>query len=316
MNREHHEGISRRTFINTVVGGAGALAVLPTLGCATTSGTPAPRDLNPFQLVPLGKTGLKVSLLGMGTGMKGWNRQSNQTRLGAEAFETLVRQAWEKGIRFFDCADLYGTHPSVGRALKSRPRDSYAISTKIWTRPTGLPEADRPDAAIVVERFRKELQTDYLDLVLLHCQQDATWSDLQKRQMDSLETLKTKGLIRAHGVSIHGLDALKSCVKNPWVDSVHARINAYGDVMDDKDPAVVAAVLRDLRAAGKGVVGMKLVGEGRYRDAPEKRAASIRYVLEQHCIDTMIVGFEKVAEIDDFAGTLRRALETAGKISA
>lgn len=305
MNESAGVPLNRRRFIGVMAGGAAAAA----LGARPASAAePAVSPPDPFRLVPLGRTGLKVSLIGMGTGMKGWNRQSNQTRLGAETFEALLRHAYEKGVRLFDCADLYGTHPFVARALKDRPRDRHVLATKIWTRPNGLPEADRPDAGVLVDRFRKELQTDYLDLVLLHCQTDGQWTDQQKRQMDALAALKAKGVIRAHGVSVHSLAALKACVKHPWVDSVHARINAFGDSMDDPNPAVVAAVLKDLRAAGQGVIGMKLVGEGRYRDDPAKRDQSIKYVLDQACVDSMIVGFEKPAEVDDFAARVRQAL--------
>jgi predicted aldo/keto reductase-like oxidoreductase len=126
--------------------------------------------------------------------------------------------------------------------------------------------------------------------------------------MDLLADLKSKGVIKAHGVSIHSVGALKACVQTKWVDSVHSRINAYGDSMDSRDPSVVAAVLKQIHDAGKGVVGMKLIGEGRYRNDPEKRDRSIRYVLGLGCVDTMIVGFEKPEEIDDFATRVKSAL--------
>jgi hypothetical protein len=71
--------------------------------------------------------------------------------------------------------------------------------------------------------------------------------------------------------------------------------------MDDKDPEKVAAVLAKIRAAGKGVVGMKLVGEGTFRDSEEKKNTSIRFVLQRNLADTMAVGYENLAELDDFA---------------
>jgi len=297
--------MNRREFIAAVLAGTAGLAV----NCAFRSaGSGRGHSDDPYQLVPLGKTGLKPTLIGFGTGMRGGNRQSNQTRLGRETFEALLKTAHEKGVRYFDCADLYGTHPYVGRVLKSVPRDSIVIGTKIWDRPGGIPEPERPTADAVVDRFRKELDTDFLDLVLLHCMTDARWPEAEKRQMDTLEDLKAKGVIRAHGVSVHSLDALKACMDSPWVDSVHVRINAFGDSMDNKDPAVVADILARLHAAGKGVIGMKLVGEGRYRNDPEKRDRSIQYVLGLQSVDAMIVGFEKAEEIDDFAARVKKAL--------
>jgi aryl-alcohol dehydrogenase-like predicted oxidoreductase len=296
---------SRREFVAATLAGAGAL-ILGRAPVGAQAGAGAAAD--PFQLVPLGKTGLQVSLVGVGTGMRGGGRQSNQTRLGKEPFEALLRHAYDKGARFFDCADSYGTHPYVASALQGMPREQYVLSTKIWVHGGGLPEPERPDANIVVDRFRQELGTDYIDLVLLHCMMSPTWPEQQQRQLDILADLKAKGIIRAHGVSVHGLGPLRACLDNPWVESVHARINAYGDAMDDRDPAVVADVLKQLHEAGKGVVGMKLIGEGRYRNDPERRDRSIQYVLGLGCVDTMIVGFEKPEEVDDFATRVGSAL--------
>jgi len=298
--------LNRRDFLTSTLAGAGGLMLTGALSAATDVAA----STDPFQLVPLGHTGLKVSLVGMGTGMRGWNRQSNLTRLGKDKCEALLRYAFDKGIRLFDCADIYGTHPYVAEAFKTLPREKYVLTSKVWVRAGALPEKERPDADVVIDRFRKELATDYLDLVLIHCMEDAQWCDNQKRQMDILENLKAKGVIKAHGVSCHTLGALRAAAASPWVDSVHTRINPYGDSMDDKDPAVVAAVIKDIHAAGKGVVGMKIVGEGRYRNDPDKRDHSIQYVLGLGTVDTMIVGFEKAEEIDDFTMRVQAALKS------
>ena len=155
-------------------------------------------------------------------------------------------------------------------ALKGIPRDKFTIVTKIWFRSGGIPERERPDADVVVERFIKEVQTDYLDLVLLHCVESAKWPTELRRQMDLLAKLKEKGTIRAHGVSCHSLPALEAAVSEPWVDSVHARINPYGVKMDG--PAEkVAPVLQQLCKAGKGVVGMKIIGEGQFGTDEERK---------------------------------------------
>jgi aryl-alcohol dehydrogenase-like predicted oxidoreductase len=146
----------------------------------------------------------------MGTGFSGYNRSSNITRAGNGVAETLIRNAYEKGIRYFDCADSYGTHPYTKQALKNFSRETYTIGTKIWVGKGGIPEAERPDADIVIERFRKELDTDYIDLVQIHCMTTADWTDQYKRQMDILENLKAKKIIRAHGVSVHSLEAMEA----------------------------------------------------------------------------------------------------------
>jgi aryl-alcohol dehydrogenase-like predicted oxidoreductase len=300
--------MDRRRFVATTLTGLSSVLVVRRAGAVQEAAAQADAAALPTRT--LGKAGAKVTVVGAGTGMSATNRQSNMTRMGREAFEAVLKHEYESGIRYFDCADSYGSHPYVARALKEYPREDYVLSTKMWVMPGGLPEPERPDADVVIDRFRRELDTDYLDLVLIHCMFDPQWPTSQQRQMDIMADLKAKGIIRAHGVSVHSLPALEACVDCDWVDSVHARINPYGDSMDDPDPEKVAAVLRRIHDAGKGVVGMKLVGEGRYRNDPEKRDASIAYALDLGCVDTMIVGFERPAEVDDFLTRVKAALAT------
>jgi len=295
--------LERRTFLRTALAGAGGLVWA---GPSLSAGKTRQALWDPFERASLGKTGVRVSRVGFGTGMRGGGRQSNQTRLGKVVFEKLLRDAYERGIRFFDLADMYGSHPFVADALSSVPRESYAIQTKIWVRPGGIPEKERPDADVVVARFLKELKTDYIDSVLIHCMTDRDWPQRQRRQMDILARLKEKGLIRAHGVSLHSLAALEAAVAEPWVDTFNVRLNAYGVNMDDKDPARVAEVVRKARQAGKGVVAMKLIGEGRFRDDDEKRNESARFVLNTAGADSLVVGFEKIEEVDDYVARVRK----------
>ena len=299
--------------VGAAVGAAAGVAALrrPLFGAQGLRHT---LSADPFQLVPLGNTGLKVSLIGAGMGTSGAMRQSNMTRMGKNKYVSVLRYAYEKGIRYFDCADLYGTHEHAAEAFKSIPRDQYVLCSKIWMSSGGIPEPERPDADKVVDRFRKELNTDYIDLVLLHCMTEADWCEKQKRQMDILSGLKAKGIIKAHGASIHSLEALKACVESPWVDSAHVRINAFGEAMDDHDPQKVAPVVEAIHKAGKGVVGMKLIGGGHFRHDPDRIDKSIQYVLGLGTVDTMIVGFESKDQIDDYAARVKRALEAqAGK---
>ncbi len=293
--------IKRRDFLKrSALSLGGILAVRDIAGSAEAS----PASFDPYEKVSLGKTNLKFSRFCMGTGVSGGNRQSNQTRMGKEKFEALLKGGYDRGVRWFDLADLYGTHPYLTPALQGIPRDSYGIISKIWWRKGGIPEQERPDADVVVQRFLKEIKTDYLDLVLLHCVESATWPADLRKQMDILAKLKEKGIIRAHGVSCHSLPALEAAANEPWVDSVHARINPYRMVMDD-EPEKVAPVLKKIHDAGKGVVGMKIIGEGRLRNDKQKREESARYVLGLGCVDILNVGFEKSEEIDDFAETVR-----------
>jgi len=295
--------IKRREFLERTALGMGGMLWGANL---TPAAEARSGQFDPYETVPLGRTTLKLSRLCLGTGMRGGNRQSNHTRMGKEKFEALIKGAYERGVRMFDLADLYGTHPYVIPALSGIPRDKFAVVSKIWWRRGGTPEPERPDADVVVERFLRELKTDYIDLILLHCVESAQWPEELRRQMEILARLKGKGIIRAHGVSCHSLEALEAAASEPWVDSVHARINPYGKSMDG--PAEkVAPVLARLRQAGKGVVGMKIMGEGTFRNDEEKKDNSIRYVLGLGCVDILNVGCESVAEVDDIAARVRKA---------
>ena len=295
--------LSRRKFVATIAAGAGTIIVGNAAGAFST----AKQKQNAFQIVTLGKSGIKTTLLGMGTGFSGYNRSSNITRAGVA--DTLIKYAYDKGIRFFDCADNYGTHPYTARALKGLPREKYTLTTKIWDLPGSLPEPERPDANIVVDRFRKELNTDYIDLVQLHCLTSPTWTDVHKKQMDIMETLKAKGIIKAHGVSVHSLKALELASDTEWVDVIHVRINPFGNSMDSRDPAIIIPIIEKMHKSGKGIIGMKLVGNGSYKDDSEKVDQAIKFVLGLKTVDMVIVGFELPEQIDNYCQRIDKAFE-------
>lgn len=296
------EKIGRRQFIGNVIAGglvgklAGIAACSPEpqahatkpVHATATSTAPAKRTLT--DLVPLGNSGVRVSRIGMGTGMKGWNHQSNQTRLGMEGLTNLFRHAYDRGIRYFDCADQYGSHEYVKNALKYIPREKLTILSKTVSRdPNGV----RKD----LDRFRRELGTDYIDIVLLHCMTDYNWADKLIGPMDVLSEAKQKGVIRAHGTSCHTLPAITLCGQTKWVEVDLARINHRGAKMDGK-PEDVVPVLERMHARGAGVIGMKVLGEGTFKDDATINE-SLRFVLGLKCVDAFIIGFESPAEVDD-----------------
>lgn len=286
--------MNRREFVGTAV--AGATGVW-SAGCVSLGS-------GPTATVPLGKT-MRACRVSCGTGMRGSKRQTNQTRLGKEKFEFLLNYAYDAGIRHFDMADMYGTHPYVGRVLKNKPRDEVQLVTKIWTRRGGIPEKERPPADVLVKRFLKELQTDYIDLVQIHCMTKPDWTLIERAQMDALAELKQKGLIRAHGVSCHSIDALRTAADEPWVDIVHARINPFGYKTDAPSEELLP-VLNKIHDAGKGIIGMKLAGEGTF-DA-QQRKDTLSWVMGLGCIDCFTVGFEKPGEIDEFLTNVEQEL--------
>lgn len=264
---------------------------------------------NPLQKVKLGNSGIETTLLGVGTGVHAGNRTSYLTRQEKQKSLDTLLHAYDMGFRNFDCADTYGTHGMMAEVLPEMDRDEITITSKIWVRNGGIPEDERPDADVVVDRFRKELKTDYIDLVQIHCMVDENWTETQKKQMDILENLKAKGIIRAHGVSVHSLGAMKDAVTSPWVDVIHVRINPYGIAMDKPEPEEVVDVIHQLHDAGKGIIGMKLVGNGDYRDDSEKINNALRFVLGLKSVDMMIIGFETNDQIDNYVARVDTALQ-------
>ncbi|MHC4401115.1 MAG: aldo/keto reductase [Planctomycetota bacterium] len=289
--------MQRRQFIGTAVAAAaGVMARGPAVAAESSA--------EPTAAVPLGKA-LKACRISCGTGMSGGGRQTNQTRLGKERFEALLNHAFDRGVRQFDMADMYGTHPYVGRVLKGKPRDQCQLVSKIWTRPGGLPEKERPLADVLVRRFLKELQTDYIDVLQIHCMTTPDWNQAERAQMDAMAKLKEQGLIRAHGVSVHSLDALKTAAEEPWVDVVHARLNPYGHRTDGPMEEVVP-VLEKIHAAGKGIIAMKLIGEGKFD--LEKRKSTLKFVMDLGCVNCLTVGFEQPEQVDEFLTNVQERL--------
>ena len=288
--------INRRGFIGAA---AGAAAVVSGVGKLRADGPAGTGPARP-PIGPLGPTGIEISRVGLGTGMRGSNRQSDHSRLGFEQLVGLFRHAYDRGVTFFDMADLYGTHVYCREALRSIPREKVTILTKIWwryDRPAGEANAGerRHDAKIAVDRFRHELATDYLDIVLLHCLIEPSWEKAMEPYMEALAEKKEKKEIRAVGVSCHNFGAMETAASSPWVDVLLARFNPKGVKMDGT-PDEVAAVLRKAKENGKAVIGMKILGEGILAD---EREACIQFAQESGLLDAMTIGCMSPEQLDD-----------------
>ena len=297
--------IGRREFLaGSLVGASGLLLGSTLAGCASKISKPVQgKTFDPWEIVSLGKTGIKVTRVGFGTGMSGGRHSSNQVRLGKEKFEGLLKEAYDRGCRLFDCADMYGSHPYIIPALRGVPRDKFTIVSKlmIWDPPAE--EKEKP--LVTIDRFLKELNTDYIDLLLLHCMMAPDWNKTLKPYMDGMSEAKAKGKVRALGVSCHSIDALKVAAEDPWVESVHTRINATGVDMDGT-PDEVVPIIRKIHDAGKGVVGMKQIGEGHYRNDRKLREQTADFVFNLGCVNAVVVGFESLDEIKDYEDIVRK----------
>jgi 1-deoxyxylulose-5-phosphate synthase len=277
--------LNRRDFL-TLTGSAVSAAWLASPSFATLA--TSPQRFSAADTVVIGKTGIKTSRLAMGTGTVGSGHHSHQTALGIDGLSGLLLNGYDQGLRFFDAADSYGSHPHVAEALKHVPRDKVTVLTKTWAR-------DAKTAREDLDRFRRELGTDYIDICLMHCLTEANWTEQYKGVMDVFSEAKQKGTIRAHGCSCHSIEALRAAAKSPWVEVDLVRINPIGSHMD-ADPDTVINVIKEMRAAGKGIIGMKILGQGDMRNRQDE---ALKFALRLGILDAFTIGAESKSEQQD-----------------
>jgi aryl-alcohol dehydrogenase-like predicted oxidoreductase len=254
------------------------------------------RKFSAADAVTLGNTGIVTSRLAMGTGTIGTGHTSHQSQLGVPGLSRLLLNGYDQGLRFFDAADAYGSHPHVAEALQHVDRSKVTVLTKSWARD---PKEMRAD----LERFRRELHVEYIDLFLMHCLTEGDWTTRYRPVMDVLEEAKHQGIIRAHGCSCHSIEALRAAAASPWVEVDLVRINPIGSHMD-ADPQTVVNVIRQMKSAGKAIIGMKILGQGDLRDRQDE---ALKFALGLNLLDAFTIGAESVAEQND----LLRRIATA-----
>jgi aryl-alcohol dehydrogenase-like predicted oxidoreductase len=247
--------------------------------------------------VKLGKTGIEVSRMAIGTGTDGWGGNSNQTRqLGIKGLADLLHAGYDNGVFFWDSADQYGTHPHLKEALKRVPREKVVILTK--THATTEKEMKED-----LDRFRKEIGTDYIDIMLLHCMTAENWPEIKQGAMNILSKAKDDGVIKAHGVSCHSLKALKTAARTDWVELDLARINPAGAVMDS-NVSTVTSVLKQMKDSGKSIMGMKILGNGQLSNRVDE---CLQFTLAQDYIDCFTIGIENFNQLKDLQKRLPEA---------
>lgn len=324
--------LSRREFMGRAVAATGAVALGAGYGISTraASGAASGRDAaqqdaaqrdaaqdgaaagkktaakKATDLVALGKSGLQISLVGMGTGSRGGGHESNQTRLGQEAFTRLVRHAYDSGINFFDLADMYGTNPYFARAMKGVAREKYVIQTKSTSRDAGGAKAD-------IDRFLRELETDHIDSLIIHCVTEGDWTTRFRGVMDVFEEAKQSGKIRARGVTCHSFEALQAAQASDWVQINQVRWNSRASHMD-ADVEKVRALFAEMRRKGQGMIGMKVVGEGDLvkGDKALSPEECFRFQIESGVVDAFVVGLEKPEHVDQMIRGTQLALDELG----
>jgi aryl-alcohol dehydrogenase-like predicted oxidoreductase len=288
---------SRRDFLKATAA-AGAAVTLSTvpLSAETRRAT---------DLVPLGRSGVKVTRLAFGTGSFNGSVQRN---LGQEGFNRLVRHAYDNGVRFFETADSYeDMHTMLGIALQGIPRDTYQLMTKVTT-------FDGSDPHRRIDELRRQIRSDYFDVMLLHWQRGTEWPHETTGWQDAIDKAQDRKAVLARGASVHGLPALSQVPTFNWLQVAMIRCNHNGTRMDTpvadspgtgNVPEVVERI-HQARAAGMGVVSMKLIGEGVFNR--EDRQKAMRFAFQNAKVDAVTVGYKSPQEIDEAIENINMAL--------
>lgn len=280
---------SRRHFLKTSAA-AGALAGIESLPLLAEPGKAT-------DWVKLGHTDVHVTRLAFGTGTR---NGSVQRQLGQQGFSALVRHAYDSGIRFFETSETYpGMHEMLGIALEGIPRENYRLMSKVTT-------GDGKDPQAKIDELRRLARTDYFDILLLHVQHTATWPSETAQWQDVILENQHRQAVRARGASVHGLPALRQVPGDIWLEIGMIRMNHKGAHMDAEDPSTrglgnVDEVVRHVhqaRLAGKGVISMKLIGQGDFT-AREDRQASMRFAFRHAGVQCVTVGTKNPAEVDE-----------------
>ena len=277
---------------------AGAAALAPALARAASAG----KITGAADVVAVGKTGIQTSLLGIGTGCMGSGHSSNHVKMGQAAFTKLLRHALDRGIRYIDAADMYGSHIFVREALEGLDRSKLFIQTKTTAVHPAVAKAD-------IERFREELGMDRLDSLLLHCMQKRSWPADMRPVMDALQDAKAKGRVRAVGFSSHGIEPLEAAVESNWPDLQLSRINPFGSCMDAApDKVALGAAQGPRRRAGRDWHEDLRRRRQHRRGGPRQ---SLRFVLALGCVNCFAIGFEKPEQIDEVFAQIEAAAKPA-----
>jgi aryl-alcohol dehydrogenase-like predicted oxidoreductase len=301
---------NRREFLTAAIAGTSVATTVALLWDGQTAKSQHqsgnfiidPAIKSPTDQVSLGKSGLTVSLVGIGTGSGGWARQSNQTRLGQAEFTKQIRFAFDNGINFFDLADQYGSHPFFTKAVKGVARDKYVIQTKSTSRKAKEARED-------IDRFLKELNTDYIDSLIIHNVTEPDWATRYQDVMAVFAEAKKAGKIRSHGVTCHSFAALQAAAASDWVQINQVRWNSRESHMD-ADVKTAGALFEKMRRKGQGMIGMKVVGQGSLVEGNKALTPEecFKFQIESGVVDAFVIGVEKIEHIEQLLKGTQTAL--------
>jgi len=235
-----------------------------------------------MQMISLGRSGLKVSRLCFGT----LTMSPLQRGMSPEEGARLLVHAYERGVRFLDTADLYGTYPHIRLALKDAPE--YVISTKAYC-------YDRQTAQAALERAFRGTGRDYIDLFMLHEQESLYTLRGHEEALCYLAEQRKLGHIGAVGVSTHFCACVSAAPRFPAIEVIHPLINLGGIGIQDGSREDMEDAIRAARTRGIGIFAMKPLGGGHL--IASNRAA-LEYALNNPLLDSIAIGMQSIEEID------------------
>jgi aryl-alcohol dehydrogenase-like predicted oxidoreductase len=248
-------------------------------------------------VVNLGNTGLKVSKLGFGT-----VDFEVPLNLSPEEGGRILMESYKLGVNFWDTSDDYGSHPHVASALKLTPRKEVVISTKTSAK-------SGEEARESLKSSLKELDTDYIDIFLLHYVK-SDWIDGCRRVLKELNEMKTTGIVRATGLSTHSVTVVREASQFEEVDVImticckasQALISKFPKHIPLEDGSIeeMFHAIKLAHKSGKGIVAMKVLGGTVRGPAPplaENYESSIRSIAKLDFVDAMVVGMRSLDEV-------------------
>lgn len=235
-----------------------------------------------MQYVELGNTGLIVSRLCFG-GLVIGPLQANLT-IGQGA--QIIHKAFELGVNFIDTAELYGTYAHIREAVK-RSGKRPVLATKSYAYTAG-------GAADSVEKARKELDLDVIDIFLLHEQESRLTLQGHREALEYYLDCKAKGIIKAVGVSTHNIEVVEACAEMPEIDVLHPLVNRTGIGIGDGSVDAMLRAVEKAWKAGKGIYSMKPLGGGNLLGSYEE---CMEFVLGLPYVHSIAVGMQSDDEV-------------------
>lgn len=237
-----------------------------------------------MESVELGKTQIEVSRLCFGS----LTMTPFQANLPVKEGAYLIEYAYDKGINFLDTAEIYENYKYIREALKSIKREDYHIATKTYAYTKALAK-ESLDMAL------KELNTDYIDIFMLHEQESIHTINGHFDAIEYFIEAKKQGKIRSIGISTHRIAAAEAIKEFDEIEIIHPIVNKKGLGINDGSIDDMLKVLKELKAMGKGIYSMKPLGGGHLIKDVED---AFNFVRNIPFIDAIAIGMQSVAEID------------------